>query len=176
MSAWAGWEAELLNALGFKVTQNDIDFLNLWHIDTSNLGKDNPIDATEAWPGSTVVNDFGIRDYPTRSAGIHATAKQLHQPQYAAILAALRSGNPYTVRDVTKVTNELKAWGSVTFAGSYNSTAQSGPVKPITAPRAHKGWADMRRSINHRWPHALHASDRQIRAALRSLHRAHRVT
>jgi hypothetical protein len=45
----------------------------------------------------------------------------------------------------------------------------------IAAPRAHKGWHDMRRSVNHRWPHALAASDRQIRAALRSLGKAHKV-
>jgi hypothetical protein len=51
-----------------------------------------------------------------------------------------------------------------------------GPIgTSLAAPRAHKGWADMRRSVNHGWPAALRASDHQIRAALRSLGRAHKV-
>lgn len=175
MSAWSGWAGQLLTLLGFKNTQNDLDFLDLWHTDTSDLGKDNPIDATEAWAGSTVVNDAGIRNYPTRSAGLHATAKQLHQPEYAAVLAALKSGNPYTVNDPAKVTDELKTWGSVTFADAYTSLTQTPPPKQITAPRAHKGWADMRKSINHHWPAALAASEHQIAVALRSLSRARKV-
>jgi len=45
----------------------------------------------------------------------------------------------------------------------------------VSAPRAHKGWHDVRRSVNHNWPRALAASERQTRAALRSLGRGRKV-
>lgn len=175
MAAWSGWEGQLLTALGIKRTQNDVDFLDLWHTDTSNLGKNNPVDATEPWAGSKVINDAGIRDYPSHTAGIGATAEQLRTAPYAAILAALKSGDPYTVNDYVKVADELTTWGSVTFAGDYLNTSQAGAPKPLTAPRAHKGWADMRHSVNHNWPAALRSSEHQIAAALRSLSRARKV-
>jgi hypothetical protein len=49
------------------------------------------------------------------------------------------------------------------------------PGGPIKAAKAHHGWADVRKSVNRHMPHALSASQRNTRAALRTLHRARRV-
>jgi hypothetical protein len=50
-----------------------------------------------------------------------------------------------------------------------------GPGGPIKAPKAHGGWSDVRKSVNHRMPKSLRHSQRKTRAALRSLQRARRV-
>ncbi len=175
MSVWSGWEGDLLTALGFKHTQNDIDFLDLWHNLGTDAGKNNPIDATEAWAGSTVIDDFGIRDYPTHAAGTGATAKQLHKSEYAAILAALKSGNPYGVSDYAKVAAELKTWGSVTFADAYTSEAQPQVGQGLPAPQTHKGWKSLRHSVNTNLPHSLGHSDKMVHKARNELAQARKV-
>jgi hypothetical protein len=56
------------------------------------------------------------------------------------------------------------------FAGKVPTAA--GPLK---AAKAHHGWSDVRKSVNQHMPHALSASQRNARAALRTLNRARRV-
>lgn len=56
------------------------------------------------------------------------------------------------------------------FAGKAPTTG--GPIK---AAKAHHGWGDVRKSVNKHMPHALSRSQRNSRAALRTLHRARRV-
>jgi hypothetical protein len=59
------------------------------------------------------------------------------------------------------------------FAGKA-STGGTG-TGALPAPRAHKGWSDMQRSVNHHWPRAMSRSEHQLRAAWRSLGRARKV-
>lgn len=62
--------------------------------------------------------------------------------------------------------------GDVVF--EYAGDAPGTPAS-VNAPRAHKGWHELRRSMNTNWPHALRDSEKLTRAALRSLHRARKV-
>jgi hypothetical protein len=65
--------------------------------------------------------------------------------------------------------------GEVVF--DYAGKKKPGPPdgSGVKAARAHGGWADMQRSVNHHLPKSLRNSELLTRAALRSLHRAHRV-
>jgi hypothetical protein len=51
----------------------------------------------------------------------------------------------------------------------------SGGGSDTTAPHAHKGWADLQRSVNHKLPAAMSSADKHARDALRSLAKASRV-
>lgn len=62
--------------------------------------------------------------------------------------------------------------GDTVHVFSYNAVASG---EGLSSPRTHHGWHDVRRSLNHNWPAALNDSERQIRAALRSLGRARNV-
>lgn len=62
--------------------------------------------------------------------------------------------------------------GDTVHVFSYNAVASG---EGLAAPRTHHGWHDVRRSVNHNWGAALKDSDRQIRAALRSIGRARKV-
>ena len=175
MSAWSGWAGQLLTVLGDKNTTANLKFLNEWHSFEQTNCANNPISASQSWAGSSECK-APVRNYRTRADGLQATAAQLHDAKYSAILAALKSGDPYGYSDSFTVSQELDTWGSLTFSTRYSTeTAQAPPDNTVSAPRAHKGWADMRRSTNYHWPAALRDSDRHIHAALRSLSRARKV-
>ncbi len=59
----------------------------------------------------------------------------------------------------------------------YQSPTSGGGtgVTPLNDTRAHKGWADLQRSLNQKWHPALIRSERLTRDALRSLSRTHKV-
>lgn len=62
--------------------------------------------------------------------------------------------------------------GDIIF--KYNGpVASSGNA--VKAARAHGGWADLRHSLNHDWPRAMRAAERNQRAALRSLSHSRKV-
>lgn len=56
------------------------------------------------------------------------------------------------------------------YAGKANTTGGA-----IKAAKAHHGWADVRKSVNHHMPAALRKSQHNTQAALRSLHRGRKV-
>ncbi len=59
---------------------------------------------------------------------------------------------------------------------NYSGDAISPGTPPASsAAHLHKGYADLRHSVNRNFPAALAASHRSLQAGLRSLHRAHRV-
>jgi hypothetical protein len=49
------------------------------------------------------------------------------------------------------------------------------PKKSDNAPKTHKGWNDLRHSLNHNMPAALRSADRSTGAALRNLSRGRKV-
>jgi hypothetical protein len=181
VTTWLGWAGDFLAAASLPNTANSRKFLNDWATNANfpSCG-DNPIDLSHKEPGSTNCGGTtlwgdDVQRYTSHTWARTAFNSQIHSSRYAAILAALRSGNPYTVKNPGSVATQLGEWSSTDFANIYLNEAQSGPPTPITAPRAHKGWADMRRSVNHHWGAALAASDHEIRAALRSLSHARKV-
>jgi hypothetical protein len=61
----------------------------------------------------------------------------------------------------------------------FNYAGKTKPSPPgggtVKAPRAHKGWADMQRSVNQHWPAAMRRSEHHLRAAWRSVGKARKV-
>jgi hypothetical protein len=51
------------------------------------LGAGNP------WPGAIVVNDAGVKSYPSLGAGIAAMAQYLNSGLFNPLVAAIRGGD-----------------------------------------------------------------------------------
>lgn len=120
------------------------------------------------------------QNYGTHAQAAHAFQIQIDTSWVQPLKAALNTGNPFQIGDRSQVVAVLKRWGSPQFATWYeNATTAgggggSGGVSS-SGPGAHKGWTHLRRSFNHDMPKSLAASQRNVRAALRSLGHAHKV-
>jgi hypothetical protein len=176
MTTWSGWAEQLLAKLGFKDTSANLRFLHEWAAAAGAGCRNNPLGTRQTWAGSTVCDDFTTQNYTSHATGISATAKQLHESRYSAILAALKSGNPFAVGNWTKVADELDLWGATNYAPKYRgeveATGQGGTVE---AAKAHRGWGHLQRAFNHDLRPALLHSQRTRQAALRYLARARRL-
>lgn len=56
------------------------------------VAKNNPLNTTQSMPGTTNYNSVGVKNYPTETEGVTATARTLMNGNYPAIVSALRSG------------------------------------------------------------------------------------
>lgn len=185
MSVWSGWEADLLSHSSVPNTANNRRFLDDWHARAETNCNNNPIDLSVDTPGATQCAPLATtgghaRNYATSGDAVHAFSVQINQAAYHDLKVAMLTGNPYTADNTGVAAGDIAAWGSESFAQWYfsqtaNAPGRGGGPVPVNAPQAHKGWADMRRSVNHHWPQALAASDRHIRIALRSIGKARKV-
>lgn len=71
-----------------------------------------------------------------------------------------------------KSSGRKKVTGIDTYVYDYGGSTDGSGVK---APRLHKGWHDLRRSVNDRFPSALRKSHHNTQAALRALSHAQKV-
>lgn len=171
MSDWSGWAQDVLTALGDPVTNASVQFLQTWHNFEGGGASFNPLNTTQTEPGSTVYNNNGVRNYTSAAQGAKATVTTLTNGRYPALLAALKTGDPYTYIDPNGVATNLQTWGSKTFvpvyltaAGSFQGTGGT-PPPPIVAatgagvaPSAHRGYADLRNSVSRHVPTQLQRS------------------
>lgn len=176
MSAWPGWEVELLAALSAPDTAANRKWLDTWHSFEQSGAKNNPLNTTQPWPLATDYNSAGVKNYPSHAAGIAATVETLRNGRYDAILAALETGNPATFQPDVTLAAELRVWGSVSFADTIAmsaATPQPGSTAALTAagvaPSGHAGWGDVRNSVNRHLPTQLARSQALRHAALREL-------
>jgi hypothetical protein len=160
-------------------------FMEQWAAQEGGSCKNNHVDLSTKVSGSTRCGDtvagFGrTQNYATLAEAAHAFSIQMHTDWVHPLLAALNTGNPFQIGDRSKVVAVLKRWGSPTFANWYanattSGTGGGGGGGGGKAARAHSGWNDLRRTVNHRMPKALRTSERNIHAALRSLSHARKV-
>ena len=182
MTTWAGWAADFLSAASLQNTPGNRNFLTSWadNADHPNC-RNNPVDLTHDEPNSTDcgtdTNADGLRTqaYTSHTWARTAFNSQLHSGKYPALLAALRSGNPYNVGNPYDVEADLNRWGSPSFGAVFVDDVRSGPPGKIKAPQALRAWADMQKSVNRHMPAALRQSERSRKAALRNLRRIRRV-
>lgn len=181
MTTWAGWAADFLSAASLPNTANNRRFLNEWAANANHPGcGNNPIDLTHHEPGSSNCAATGqtgvhVQRYTNHTWARTAFASQIEAASASHILAALKSGNPYTVSDPGQVATDLGNWSSTKYANVYLGEAQSGPPIVLKAPAALSGWKAIRKSINKDMPQAMNESQRARRAALQHLHRARKV-
>lgn len=138
--AFGGWAAALLRAAKLPVTQQNVTFLDNWQATEGGKATYNPLNTTEPAPGATPLagNPAGVKNYPTGAAGIAATAKTLENGRYPAVVAALRSGDPFAhmIKGgkpvVDPLAQELETWGSNKYALTlaYEETGMPPPDMP----------------------------------------------
>jgi len=182
MAAWTGWEDVLLAALGMRDTADNQRFLDQWQSFEGGTARNNPLNTTQFWAGSTPYNSVGVKNYLTQADGIQATATTLRNGRYDAILAALRSGNPYTYAEPVAVAQAIRTWGTGTFAEVFTQATitplpgtAATPNPGAVAPNGHRGYADFRDSLGRHLPTQLEQSHRLGRATLRTLTGARKV-
>lgn len=181
MPTWTGWQTQFLRAAGVIVTPPNLHLLNAWANHAATNCARNPIDLSATRPGSS--DCAALRNltpkaqrYTSHASAAAAFHDELHDGFARPLLAAMNTGNPYDVDNSQEVANVFLAWGSDAMHDAYlkgiPAQTDSGST---SAPGVHKGWSDIRHSINKKAPASLTASHKQIAAALRLTAKARRL-
>jgi hypothetical protein len=169
VSVWEGWQSDLLTAANVPDSDGNRALLYFWHkYDTSDC-HNNPVDISHPATGSERCYRLSAtrhaRRYATRPDGAAAFATQLHAGQFPHLLAALASGDPWTVPHPANVVKDLKAWGSGAVANFYASRAKksggSGSGSGgggVGLPKGHRGYHDFQRALARTLPTSLRRS------------------
>lgn len=185
MSVWKNWIPDLLSDAGLPITGRTRAFMLDWHNHASSDCHNNPVDISrpharssdcKALPGT----NRHAQNYAVSNDAQIAFPQQIHGTNFRHLLAALQTGDPYTIKNPGPVRDELKEWGSVAFAERYWQEAPygagGGPQPgPGNDAQTLKGWTDLQRSTNRHLPHSLRTSQHARKAALRELARVSRV-
>ena len=181
MATWSGWDTDFLAAASLPNTAANRRFMDDWANNATAPGcANNPIDLTHKETGSKNCHATGqtgvsIQRYTNHTWARTAFNTEIHSGKYAHLLAALKSGNPYTVKDAGAVASDLGSWTSVKFGNTYLAETQTGGTSASFAPHATRGWADLQRSINRGGPTALRKISGFSRATSTTLARRRRV-
>ena len=190
---WQGWEQEVLAKGGWQATSENVLFLQEWGAHEQSKCFANPLSTTQKYGNSTncVQTSPGgpwVQAYQSTVDGAKATVQTLNLPYYPNIRAALASGDPFTWPGTEAVAQDLRTWGSDTFATFYLQQASGiataagggGNVQfnlPIGARTGHalSGYASLRHQLAHTFPTALFQSRHTGQATLRLLARRSKV-
>jgi hypothetical protein len=109
----ADFSRALLAALGEPNTGANVQALDAWQAAEGGFVHLNPLNTTQAAPGSTTWNSVGVKSYPDWRTAIRASAQTLRNGQYRGILAALKTG-----RDAEAVARAVAGspWGTGDFS------------------------------------------------------------
>jgi hypothetical protein len=86
------WAKSFLATLGMPQTEANINSIQAWIHAEGGGGQNNPLNTTQAMPGSTCFNDVCVRNYPSIAVGLLGNAKALTNGLYGDIISALKSG------------------------------------------------------------------------------------
>lgn len=185
MSVWAGWQKQLAEAAGFRFSEALGEVLYEWHTHAASDCNRNPIDISHRATGATNCKRLTrlrqAKNYPSRNAAAHAFSQQIHSGQFPALLRALNSEHFYQQPNPAAVVRDLQRWGSPRFARYYTNHATRGsggtpgPGGQTDAPHIHKGWHQLRRSLNRNAPRQLDKAHTLTRQALRAASRGGKV-
>jgi len=183
MPTWSGWQNQFLNRAGIIVTPPNRTFMSAWASHDKGSCKNNPNTLSTKVGSSTRCGDtvagFGrTQNYATHTQAANAFATQMNTAWVHPLKAALNTGNPFQIGDRTDVVAVLNRWGSPQFADWYATTTTGGGGGGGGgggSSSTHKGWSDLRKTINHRLPGHVSASEKMTAAALRKLAHARRV-
>jgi hypothetical protein len=115
VTTWGDWISDLALAAGPRTiawTIPNREALAAWMAGEGTQARWNPLATTEPWPGATLFNSAGVKNYPTRADGIEATLQTLRNGDYPHLLAALHFG---ASAPATVVSVAVSPWG--TWAG-----------------------------------------------------------
>lgn len=182
MAAFPGWVFAVLFRLGAPNSTANNTFMDEWHAHEQSTCANNPLNTTlHRYHGTNCIHVSGstyVQRYPTAQDGTDATVSTLTESRYAAIVRALKSGDPFAVFYSQLVAQELRTWGSVSFATWYLAHLTTLPAPPPPPPssgtiappgtRASKAWRQLLVAIDRTVPNDLRAAGR---ARARILHR-----
>lgn len=178
MGEWTGWQADLLGRAGLPTAEATQEFLYDWHSHTASDCGNNPIDISRGASGATnckkLTDTRTAKNYTSHAQAATAFSQQIHSGQFPALLRALNSAIPYQQPSVAAVVADLRKWGSPGFATYYRNHANAGSGGGQGGgggsgePHVHKGWHDIRRSVNTHMPRALAQAEHLTRQALRA--------
>lgn len=196
MGIWAGWETDVLTKGKWPVSIENQRFLREWQVYEESACHFNPLNTTLAEPGSSNCNSFTsggvtyhVQSYPTSGVGAFATVKTLNNGNYPYIVAALKTGDPFTFMQPNEVAKNISKWGTPRYAAAYSLEAGT-PSPGFTegtpdthggtseAPIAQKltsdhGWNSLMRGMTRTAPTNI-AYTRQMNKGLTALSRRHR--
>lgn len=179
MAVWSGWQFELLRAAGLPANESSGNFLFDWSQHSASDCRNNPIDVSRAATGATnchkLTSARTAKNYTSHSSAAGAFSRQIHSGAFPALLAALRTADPYQAPSPAAVVRDLRTWGSPAFANYYSSHSNvssggggGGGGGGAGQPHVHKGWAHLRKSLNHNAPKQLAKAQKLTRQALRA--------
>lgn len=108
------WKFRLLHAVHGSGYRENRRLLRAWARAEGGTAHFNPLNTTEPWPGSWNYNSVGVKDYPSGSSGIGATAATLTNGNYDGIVADLRRRKDHkTAKQIaTDNAKEFDTWGT----------------------------------------------------------------
>lgn len=181
MGSWSGWETDLLKAGGFDPGGYGFGFIDGWHDHANSDCGANPVDISFPEPHATRCKNLpggrNAKAYVSHPSAARAFASQVNSGAFPHLVTVLEGAGPLTAAQAPAVIDELVQWGSLDFAQylaqHYNvpppGSGAGGPT------HFHKGWDDLRRSVNHHYPNALTDQSKLTTAALRKLAHARKV-
>lgn len=106
------WKFRLLKTLKANGNTENRRLLKAWGRAEGGSASNNPLNTTYEWPGATVYNSAGVKNYPTGTIGIAATADTLELEFYKGIVADLRAGTFTAKQIVERNAGEFNLWGT----------------------------------------------------------------
>lgn len=114
MSAWLGWEAQVLQKLGALAGPHAVGLLRAWQSCEGGSAAFNPLNTTQPEPGATDYNSVHVKNYPSQEVGLRATVATLTNGFYPGIVRDLRMGTYTPAAIVARNAAEFSKWGTST--------------------------------------------------------------
>lgn len=178
---WNQWTDQFCAAAQVPHNSQNISFLEGWNDFANTSCRNNPIDLSRSEPGSTNCHKLPggktAKNYTSHARAANAFRDQLNSGSYQFLYSYLLGKLDNTKPNIAHAVDDLIEWGSTKYAQVVADAA--GVPYPGTGGGStvhfHKGWDDLRRSVNRRYPRALTDSKKFTDAALRKLAHASRV-
>lgn len=136
MTAWGGWEGNVLQSLHAPLTEANITFLAAWHSCEGGTCRNNPLNTTQPARGASDCNSVGVKNYPNRAVGTSATVQTLVNGHYDGIVRDLRSGNYTAAQILARNRSQISTWGTnPACIESVIGTATAPPPPAAKPPR-----------------------------------------
>ena len=121
--------ADVLKGLGMPPTYNRMRFLTAWRQAEGGRATWNPFNTTWIGGASGMFNPAGVRHYPTREAGLHATVSTMRLRYYPDLRERLQRDDP---AELVAESPNLTTWG--TGHGVARVLAGNASVIPYRSP------------------------------------------
>lgn len=132
---------DVLRRISAPITEENLRACHAWQAAEGGTAHNNPWNTTEPEPGTSNYNSFGpngefhVKNYPSESEGIDATARTLLNGDYPDILKAFRSGHD---GHSVCVAVDQSRWGThgsaATYARIYGTTRPSFRTLQLQTP------------------------------------------